>query len=100
MGNLDDAVVREISHLFHPHDVNRVQKLLSSADLPLADDETRVRVHLATLLLANRDLGKLLELLAMAETDWRDVLMAAGLAHDNWREVLNHHFLRVPGKMD
>src|SRR5579863_7696958 len=47
------------------------------------------RVRFAALKLSGGDLGKLYDVVGLAQQDWRDLLMAAGFghlltAHDEW----------------
>ena len=44
------------------------------------------RVEAAVVLSAAGDPDRLLALLALAHTDWRDVLMATGFADEGWEQ--------------
>jgi hypothetical protein len=44
------------------------------------------RIQLAALLLAQGDLRKLDDAVALGRRDWRDLLVAGGLADEGWQE--------------
>ncbi len=81
-------VAARVPRDFGPTESDSVLKLLEGQRLPLlyGHDEGHERVQAAVVLIANGDSSRLLEAVALAETDWRDVLMAAGLAHGDWRQ--------------
>jgi hypothetical protein len=49
--------------------------------------ETRKRVQIALLMLADSDIGRLKAEAAKSQIDWRDTLVAAGLSNEDWKEV-------------
>lgn len=46
------------------------------------------RIHVAVLIVAQRDRRSFDQALATGRTDWRDLLVAAGLADEGWRELM------------
>lgn len=74
-----------------PHHPNLVTAALAELTREVFPGEARdsvaiERIQLAALLLAQGDLSKLDDALALGRRDWRDLLVAAGLADEGWQE--------------
>ena len=79
----------EIRERFSRADAREVRAALARPDLPpRPPGREGERVLLAFLKIADGDLAKFRDGLALAEADWRDVLWAAGLHQANWPAVL------------
>jgi hypothetical protein len=95
-----DVVRAEVADRFSAPNALQVVSALEGASLPLLEgadrDRDRARVHLATIKLADGDVARFEQALALARIDWRDVLVAAGLANADWPEVLHAAGWRVP----
>jgi hypothetical protein len=96
--SLSERTVERLAALFDGEEQLRVRALLEEQcgdNLPLWRDATPVgleRIRFAVLELSGGAIGKLLDALARAQTDWRDVLVAAGFA-----ERIDAHLLWRPG---
>lgn len=85
---------RRVELLFQPSDRGRVVELLEcecSTNLPLLENSEPhelERIQFAVLKLSAGDIGKLIEAIRLARTDWRDLLFAAGFegigTHAKW----------------
>lgn len=83
-----------IELLFQLSDRDRVVELLErecSTNLPFLENceaHELERIQFAALKLSDGDLGKLIEAIRLAQTDWRDLLFAAGFegsdTHAKW----------------
>lgn len=83
-----------IKLLFQLSDRDRVVELLErecSTNLPFLENceaHELERIQFAALKLSDGDLGKLIEAIRLAQTDWRDLLFAAGFegseTHAKW----------------
>jgi hypothetical protein len=96
---LHDVVRAEIRDRFEAGAAAQVVSALDASPLPFlgADrDHDRARVHLAILKLADGDMGRFQQALALAQVDWRDVLVAAGLGDADWPLVLRATGWRAP----
>jgi len=90
---------QHVAALFAPADVAAAEELLHSEcaeNLPLPPGRpTPVgleRVRFAALRLSEGSLSRLIDAIALAQTDWRDLLVAADFADDayahlDWRPV-------------
>ena len=93
--DLSEATRRRLDLLFVEGDRAEAAALLAAdcADnLPFYDEATSAsleRVRFAALKLSGGDLAKLVDAIALAQTDWRDLLVVAGFsedtrAHESW----------------
>jgi hypothetical protein len=79
---------RLIRHVFAPADQAGATELLDcdcGRNLPFCDrstDQQLERHRFAAVKLSRGDLGRLVDAIAMAQTDWRDLLVIAGFADD------------------
>jgi hypothetical protein len=98
MQDLTEKTWKIIERLF-PNDKDAVGLLLVTdcgTNLPFCEKSTSAdleRVRFAVLKLSAGDMGKLLEAITIAKTDWRDVLAGAGFAdslaqHHKWASIL------------
>ncbi|MEU4237332.1 hypothetical protein [Actinoplanes sp. NPDC026619] len=76
---------------FRPEEAEAILSLLTDAvpQEPGDSADGIERVQAAVVLLSDGDSQRFLEVLRMAQQDWRDVLVAAQLAHDDWPERLD-----------
>lgn len=61
--------------------------------VPAMTDRGCERIRLAALRLSQGNLSKLVDAVALAQTDWRDLLMTAGFgerlnAHKDWADTV------------
>jgi hypothetical protein len=100
VSRVSDVVRAEVADRFGATDAPQVLSALEATALPLLEgadrDRARARVHLATIKLADGDVARFQQALALAQIDWRDVLVAAGLANADWPQVLQAAGWRVP----
>jgi hypothetical protein len=100
VSRVSEVVRAEVAGRFSASDAPQVISALETTTLPLLEgadrDRGRARVHLATIKLADGDVTRFQQALAVAQMDWRDVLVAAGLANGDWPEVLRAAGWRVP----
>ena len=98
MQDLTEKTWKIIERLF-PNDKETVGLLMLTdcgTNLPFCQKSTSAeleRVRFAVLKLSAGNMGKLLEAVAIAKSDWRDVLVAAGFAdsiaqHQKWASTL------------
>jgi len=82
--------------LFSTRDAREAERLLAEGcaqNLPSMQDATPVgleRLRFAAIRLSSGHLGRLREVIQLAQTDWRDLLMCAGFgddaqAHERWK---------------
>lgn len=93
--DLSGPTVERVESMFAAEDLETVCELLENecgSTLPFSDDATPSsleRVRFAALKLSRGDVERLVEAIALAQTDWRDLLVAAGFAddtaaHESW----------------
>lgn len=88
---LEFSVLTEISKTFTDAvEADYVERVLSSATLPMGESAPPPRVHIALLWLSAGHIKRFDHELSAARSDWRDTLLRAGLAGANWREVMQH----------
>ena len=99
MIELSPMTLRLVQRLFSQADIDDVSRLLEEEcgeNLPLIlspDPEGLERIRFAALRASEGDLGKLLEMIQLAQVDWRDLLVVAGFgystqAHAKWARSL------------
>jgi hypothetical protein len=76
-----------------PHQADRVIGSLTGLTHGVFPGEARdsiavERVQVAALVVAQGNLRRLDEAVALGRTDWRDLLVAAGLADEDWQDQL------------
>lgn len=85
---LSEGTTERIARLFSGSDQQAVARLLvdeCGSTLPGCEASTPAsleRIRFALLKLSDGDVGKLLDAIALAQTDWRDLLVASGFAED------------------
>ena len=88
---LELSVLAEINRSFaDAAEADYVERVLSSATLPMGKTAPPPRVHIALLWLSAGHIKRFDHELSAARSDWRDTLLRAGLAGTNWREVMQH----------
>ncbi len=85
---LSDETKRRVALLFSGSEMQEATDLLvrdCGANLPFLEKLTPQqleRFRFAALKLSGGNLGKLVDAISLAQTDWRDLLMAAGFGHE------------------
>ena len=85
MQSLEPRVAAAIGALFSNDEVEEARQLIHVNCTPEAIHSTgdgTERIRLAVLKLSGGNLEKLVEAIALAQTDYRDALMASGFGHD------------------
>lgn len=84
-----------VASIFPPEDVDNARRLLEEEcadNLPLIhspDPESLDRIRFAAIRASGGDLEQLLDMVVLAQVDWRDLLVVAGFgysteAHNDW----------------
>ncbi len=83
---LTERTLHRLQRDFKASELDRARYIIESVDIG-GHDETQgsERIQVAMLILAGRNLDRLLEAAVLTETDWRDLLVDADLADDDWR---------------
>jgi hypothetical protein len=92
---LSESTWKKIRELFPPDQCDEVARILETEcgnNLPFLERESPYgleRFRFAALKLSDGNMGKLVEAIKLAKSDWRDLLVAAGFAdsveaHRQW----------------
>ncbi|MFG2869531.1 hypothetical protein [Streptomyces sp. NPDC048338] len=73
-------------------EANSVSSLLKEAEEKVFHEAAEEKITAAVIILADGNVGKLIDAIELMETDWRDLLIAAELAHADWPSTLNDIF--------
>ena len=65
---------------------DEIERLLAAAR---SDNQDRERVLAAIVFIADGDVARLGQAIALSQLDWRDLLVNGGLANADWPQVLD-----------